>query len=330
MTSKALRDRWCPVGATLALAAAMLVTGGTQVAAADPAPVVQPAAAVTADRLPTVQVDGVVWSQAVVGNTVYAGGSFNNARPAGAAAGHQPHDAAQPARLRHHDGQPRDVVRPGPQRAGAGRSPPRPTARASTSSATSPPPTGRPGGGSRPTAPPPGRSSPRSTRPVPARRPVPSSPRTTPSTSAAASPAWATAPCATTWRPSGPPTAPSCPGTRTPDYTVWAHRRVSGDGASVFAGGSFRNVGGQAAYGLAKINGASGALDTTLAAVGPQRRRRTPASAACACRAASSTGRPGTSARAATSRAPSRSRSTADSPTWSGSPTATATTTPAS
>ncbi len=38
---------------------------------------------------------------------------------------------------------------------------------------------------------------------------------------------------------------------------------VSGDGASVFAGGSFQNVGGQAAYGLAKINGGSGALDTT-------------------------------------------------------------------
>src|SRR6476620_7394235 len=75
------------VGATLAMAAAMLVAGGTQVATADPAPVVQPAAAVTADRLPTVQVDGVVWSPVVVGNTVYAGGSFNNARPAGAAPG---------------------------------------------------------------------------------------------------------------------------------------------------------------------------------------------------------------------------------------------------
>ena len=42
---------------------------------------------VTADGLPTVQVDGVVWSQAIVGNTVYAGGSFANARPAGAAPG---------------------------------------------------------------------------------------------------------------------------------------------------------------------------------------------------------------------------------------------------
>ena len=41
----------------------------------------------TADGLPTVQIDGVVWSEAVVGNTVYAGGSFANARPAGAAPG---------------------------------------------------------------------------------------------------------------------------------------------------------------------------------------------------------------------------------------------------
>ena len=42
---------------------------------------------VTADGLPTVQIDGVVWSVAVAGNTVYAGGSFANARPAGAAPG---------------------------------------------------------------------------------------------------------------------------------------------------------------------------------------------------------------------------------------------------
>lgn len=46
-------------------------------------------ATVSADPLPTVQIDGVVWSQAVVGNTVYAAGSFKTARPAGAAAGTQ-------------------------------------------------------------------------------------------------------------------------------------------------------------------------------------------------------------------------------------------------
>ncbi|MBS1836901.1 MAG: PKD domain-containing protein [Actinobacteria bacterium] len=42
---------------------------------------------VTADALPTVQIDGVVWQQTIVGNTVYAVGQFNNARPAGAAPG---------------------------------------------------------------------------------------------------------------------------------------------------------------------------------------------------------------------------------------------------
>lgn len=44
---------------------------------------------VTADALPTVQINGVVWSQVIIGNTVYAGGSFTTARPAGAAAGTQ-------------------------------------------------------------------------------------------------------------------------------------------------------------------------------------------------------------------------------------------------
>ena len=43
---------------------------------------------VTADALPTVQIDnGVVWTTVIVGNTVYAGGQFTNTRPAGAAAG---------------------------------------------------------------------------------------------------------------------------------------------------------------------------------------------------------------------------------------------------
>ncbi|WP_454699186.1 PKD domain-containing protein [Arthrobacter humicola] len=42
---------------------------------------------VTADGLPTVQVDGVVWSQVVVGDFVYVAGNFRTARPAGAAPG---------------------------------------------------------------------------------------------------------------------------------------------------------------------------------------------------------------------------------------------------
>ncbi|MEZ5310115.1 MAG: PKD domain-containing protein [Microthrixaceae bacterium] len=42
---------------------------------------------VTADALPTVQVNGVVWDQTIVGNTVYVVGNFTQARPAGAALG---------------------------------------------------------------------------------------------------------------------------------------------------------------------------------------------------------------------------------------------------
>jgi PKD repeat protein len=76
----------------------LLVAGGfagafTGTARADSAPLdpASPASptTVTADALPTVQVNGVVWSQAVVGDTVYAAGEFTTVRPAGAAAGTQ-------------------------------------------------------------------------------------------------------------------------------------------------------------------------------------------------------------------------------------------------
>lgn len=54
-----------------------------------PAPIEQRSAStVTSAPLPSVQIDsGVVWVQVIAGNTVFAGGSFSNARPAGAAAG---------------------------------------------------------------------------------------------------------------------------------------------------------------------------------------------------------------------------------------------------
>ncbi len=42
---------------------------------------------VSADALPTVQINGVVWDQVIVGDRVYATGRFTQARPAGAAAG---------------------------------------------------------------------------------------------------------------------------------------------------------------------------------------------------------------------------------------------------
>ena len=71
---------------------ALVLAGALQVtaASADTQPT-DPGTPVTvsADALPTVQVNGVVWSQAVVGNTVYAAGSFTTARPAGAAPGTQ-------------------------------------------------------------------------------------------------------------------------------------------------------------------------------------------------------------------------------------------------
>ena len=57
-------------------------------ATAVPGPIAQrTAASVTADALPTSQINGVVWSQAVAGNTVFAGGEFTSVRPAGAAPG---------------------------------------------------------------------------------------------------------------------------------------------------------------------------------------------------------------------------------------------------
>ncbi len=44
-------------------------------------------ATVSADALPTAQINGVVWKQEVVGTTVYVAGNFTSARPAGAALG---------------------------------------------------------------------------------------------------------------------------------------------------------------------------------------------------------------------------------------------------
>ncbi|WP_067915434.1 LamG-like jellyroll fold domain-containing protein [Actinomadura rubrobrunea] len=56
-------------------------------AAADTAPPAGTPATVSADPLPTWQVNGVVWSMTTVGNTVYATGNFTKARPPGTAEG---------------------------------------------------------------------------------------------------------------------------------------------------------------------------------------------------------------------------------------------------
>ncbi|MBC7632322.1 PKD domain-containing protein [Aeromicrobium sp.] len=57
------------------------------VAQADTAPATGLPETASADALPTAQINGVAWDQAIVGNTVYVVGSFTNARPAGSAAG---------------------------------------------------------------------------------------------------------------------------------------------------------------------------------------------------------------------------------------------------
>lgn len=73
------------VVAVLVAAFAPVFTGTA--AATTPALEVVPEAVAAVDVLPTVQIDGVAWSQAIVGNTVFAGGEFTTARPAGAAPG---------------------------------------------------------------------------------------------------------------------------------------------------------------------------------------------------------------------------------------------------
>src|ERR1700712_4609183 len=81
--------------ATAGIAATALVAGALAAlvvaspsASADPGPIAARSAGnVTADALPTAQIDGVAWSQAILGDTVYVGGQFANARPAGVVKG---------------------------------------------------------------------------------------------------------------------------------------------------------------------------------------------------------------------------------------------------
>ena len=80
--------RCAAVMAVLMASSVLGVTVGATAASADSAPWSPTTpATVTSDVLPTVQINGVVWDQVIVGTTVYATGSFSQARPAGAAAG---------------------------------------------------------------------------------------------------------------------------------------------------------------------------------------------------------------------------------------------------
>ena len=77
-----------------ALAATAVGTAGlvsvqatvSSAAAADPEPLPQ---TVRSDSLPTVQINGVVWDQQIVGDTVYVGGEFTQGPTTGRARGHE-------------------------------------------------------------------------------------------------------------------------------------------------------------------------------------------------------------------------------------------------
>ena len=82
--------RFFALVASLLLVTGMLALLAPEVARADSAPPVpgpDNPTTVSADALPTVQINGVAWDQVTIGNTVYVAGRFTRARPAGAAAG---------------------------------------------------------------------------------------------------------------------------------------------------------------------------------------------------------------------------------------------------
>lgn len=84
--ARSLRASWLSLLTILAVLAGVLTAPFA--AQADTAPVdASTPVTFAADALPTAQINGVVWSQVIVGNTVYAGGEFTRARPAGSAAG---------------------------------------------------------------------------------------------------------------------------------------------------------------------------------------------------------------------------------------------------
>ena len=73
------------VSLSLVLSALVLAEGATAPTAAALVPPLLNTVPeqVSADPLPTVQINGVVWDQEIVGNTVYVVGNFSQARPAG-------------------------------------------------------------------------------------------------------------------------------------------------------------------------------------------------------------------------------------------------------
>ncbi|MGV1037913.1 MAG: LamG-like jellyroll fold domain-containing protein, partial [Candidatus Nanopelagicales bacterium] len=85
-----IRKNWLGRSFAAGVAVAISLSGAVLLAPpamADTAPPAGDPATVSNDALPTAQMDGVAWSQVVIGNTVYVGGKFTKARPPGAAAG---------------------------------------------------------------------------------------------------------------------------------------------------------------------------------------------------------------------------------------------------
>ena len=258
-------------GATLLLAGTAVALPGSAGADTRPRPATVPAT-VSADALPTVQVNGVVWSQAVVGNRVYAGGSFTSARPAGAAPGthltrrtnllaYDIRTGALVASFAHTlNGQVLSVA----------ASPDRKRVYVAATSRWS-------------TAPP-ACASPHSTRPQagssPGSRPVLGARARTgsrpprPSTSEASS-VRRTARPAPAWPPSPRPTDTCCAGRRAPTTasTPWSSRPAE---RALVVGGRFTTLAGHPAYGLGAVNavtGTGGGSRPTASSATPARTR---------------------------------------------------------
>lgn len=80
------RGRILAAATTFAVFAALFTVASPAVADTAP-PVPTDPSTVSSDALATPQINGVVWSQAVVGNVAYVAGNFTSARPYGSAAG---------------------------------------------------------------------------------------------------------------------------------------------------------------------------------------------------------------------------------------------------
>jgi hypothetical protein len=86
-TPASARSRLTAAAISLAVGAALAAYPPGHPAWADTAPPPGTPATVSADGLPTWQINGVVWSQVTVGDIVYATGKFTRARPPGSPAG---------------------------------------------------------------------------------------------------------------------------------------------------------------------------------------------------------------------------------------------------